>query len=172
MGRYNVRSAADDLLYAADLARSRARANRVAYALQIGATGSDGEFLQLWLRRGVDPTCASAAAGSGEVVYQRDFHKNNTANDPEIVILARAPGELASAGLALCFKPDGRVVRADTELPFSGPGAGYLAGDVYYELSRVVGTTPIGDRLQVQIGYNGSLRLVFGRDLTKLQGGS
>jgi prepilin-type N-terminal cleavage/methylation domain-containing protein len=172
VGRFYTRSAADDLMYAADLARSRARANRRAYALQVGALGVDGELLVITVRRGAGTTCESAGpgAGKGEVVFTADYGKDNATNNPDVAILRRAPAELASPDVFLCFKPDGRVVRSDTELPFTGPTVDYLAGDVFYELTRVAGTTPVGDRLQVQIGYNGSIRLVYGRDLAKLQG--
>lgn len=170
IGRFYTRSAAEDLVYAADLARSRARANRRAYGLQVGGLGVDGELLKITVRRGTDTTCANASAAKGEVVFTADYSKDNAAGNPHVAILARAPKELASSTLYLCYKPDGRVVRSDTELPFTGPNAQFLAGDVYYELSRVAGTTPVGDRLQVQIGYNGSVRIGFGRDLSKLQG--
>ncbi|MCB9740898.1 MAG: hypothetical protein H6747_16650 [Deltaproteobacteria bacterium] len=172
VGRFYTRSAADDVMYAADLARSRARSNRRAYGLQVGGLGVDGELLKVTVRRGSGTSCdsAGAGAGKGEVVFTADYAKDNAAGNPYVAIIKRAPAEVSSPTVFLCFKPDGRVVRSDTELAFSGPTDAYLAGDVYYELSRVAGTTPVGDRLQVQIGYNGSIRLVHGRDLTKLQG--
>ena len=171
IGRFYGRSAAEDLLYAADLARSRARAQRVAYTVSAGNNGIDGELLNIVVRRGQGTACSSADATNGEVLYTAAYTKNNATNNPEIAIMRRAPNELLKAGALLCFKPDGRVVRADTEQPFSPPASGYLAGDAWFELSRVQGTTAIGDLWQVKIGYNGSSRLTFGHDLAKLKGG-
>jgi Tfp pilus assembly protein FimT len=170
VGRYYTRSAAEDLMYASDLARSRARANRRAYAVQVGGLGVDGELFKVVVRRGAGTSCESANATNGEVVFTADYSKGNTAGNPSVAVLRRAPAELLAANHFLCFKPDGRVVRSDTGLAYRGPAAGYLAGDVYYELSRVAGTTPVGDKLQVQIGYNGSIRLTYGHDLDKLVG--
>jgi Tfp pilus assembly protein FimT len=170
IGRFYTRSAAEDLMYAADLARSRARANRRAYALQVGGLGVDGELYKVVVRRGAGISCDSANATNGEVVYTADYSKANAAGNPTVAILRRAPAELLSSNHFLCFRADGRVVRSDTGLPYRGPAVGYLAGDAYFELSRVFGTTPVGDRLQVQIGYNGSVRLTYGNDLSQLQG--
>ncbi len=171
IGRFYGRSAAEDLLYAADLARSRARAQRVAYTVSAGSNGIDGELLKIVVRKGQGTACSSADPANGEILYTADYSKNNPTNNPEIAIMRRAPNDLLKSGAMLCFKPDGRVVRADNELPFSPPTADFLAGDAYFELSRVQGTTAIGDLWQVQISYNGSSRLTFGHDLAKLKGG-
>lgn len=170
VGRFYTRSAAEDLLYATDLARSRARAQRIAFSVSVGTLGVDGEGLHIQARRGATTACASANATNGALVYESDWSSNNARNNPTVVVLARAPAELSTGGMFLCFKPDGRLVRSDTELTFAPPTAGMLAGDVFFTLARVQGTTPIGDRLQLQVAYNGSARITFGHDLTKLQG--
>ncbi len=170
IGRFFTRSGAEDLLYAADLARSRARAQRLSYSLSVGGLGVDGELMHIIVRRGTGSACASAVGGGSTVVYESDWGKDNPRGNPDIAVLRRAPKELGNAGMTVCFKPDGRVVRGDTEMPFSPPTPGYLAGDCYFELTRVHGTTPVGDILQVQIGYNGSSALTYGHDLGALQG--
>ena len=127
--------------------------------------------MKIEVRRGQGTACSSADSTNGEVLYTADYSKDNPTGNPLVAIMRRAPNDLLKAGAMICFKPDGRVVRADNELPFSPPTAGYLAGDVYFELSRVQGTTAVGDLWQVQISYNGSSRLTFGHDLAKLKGG-
>ncbi len=170
IGRFFTRSGAEDLLYAADLARSRARAQRLAYSLSVGGLGVDGELMNITVRRGTSSACSSAIGGGSTVAYTSDWGKNNPRGNPDIAVLRRAPKELGNSGMTVCFKPDGRVVRGDTEMPFSPPAPGFLAGDCYFELTRVHGTTPVGDILQVQIGYNGSSALTHGHNLGALQG--
>ncbi len=166
--RQNLRDAAEDVLYAAGLARSRARANRRAYGLQVGKVGSKGEYLTITLRRGTGTKCDTL--GGGSVEYTREYTATNAAGRPEIAIVTRAPSELSSNTVFACFKPDGRMVRSDTGLPFRPPEKGWFAGDVYYELRRVNGSVAVGTAVQVQLGYNGTARLTYGVDLSKLQG--
>lgn len=166
--RQNLRSAAEDVLYAAGLARSRARASRRAYGLQVGKLGNKGEFLTITVRRGASGACSSLAGGTVE--YTVEYTDKNTAGRPEVAIMARAPSELSSNTVFPCFKPDGRMVRSDTGLPFRAPAKGWFAGDVYYELRRVDNKIPMGTALQVQLGYSGTSRLTYGVDISKLQG--
>lgn len=166
--RQNLRDAAEDVLYAAGLARSRARSNRRAYGLQIGKVGSQGEYLTITIRRGTGSKCSTLVGGTVE--YTREYTKNNAAGLPEISIVTRAPSELTSNSVFACFKPDGRMVRADNGLAFSPPEKGWFAGDVFYELRRINQTTPVGTAVQVQLGYNGTARLTYGLDLSKLKG--
>ena len=166
--RQNLRSAAEDVLYAAGLARSRARASRRVYGLQVGKVGSANERLTITVRRGTSSKCSSIS--SGTVEYTTEYTDKNTAGLPEVAIVTRAPSELSSNTVFPCFKPDGRMVRSDTGLPFRAPAKGWFAGDVFYELRRMNGTTAVGTALQVQLGYSGTARLTYGLDLSKLQG--
>ncbi len=166
--RQNLRSAAEDILYAAGLARSRARTNRRAYGLQVGKTGLKDEFLTLTLRRGTGTSCDTIP--SGTVEYTVEYTPTNAQGLAEVAIVARAPSELSSITVFPCFKPDGRMVRSDTGLAFRAPEKGWYAGDVYYELRRINGKVKMGTPLQVRLGYNGTARLTYGSDLSKLQG--
>ncbi len=89
-----------------------------------------------------------------------------------MVVTAYAPAELAASTSVLCFKPDGRLLRADTALPFSPPIGSLLgAGDVIVELRRSNSGEVAGTALQVSVGYNGTARVTFGKPLAALQGG-
>ncbi|MCO4760996.1 MAG: prepilin-type N-terminal cleavage/methylation domain-containing protein [Myxococcales bacterium] len=166
--RQNLRNAAEDIMYAAGIARSRARASRRAYGLQVGKLGSDGEALTITVRRGTGSKCDTI--GAGTIEYSRSYAANNTIGLSHVAIVKRAPSELGSNGTFPCFKPDGRMIRSDTGLPFRAPANGWFAGDVFYELRRKDGSLAVGTPLQVQFGYNGTARLTHGVDLSKLQG--
>ena len=63
------------------------------------------------------------------------------------------------------------MLRGDTGAPFNPPGGSTLAaGDIVIELQRRDKGAQIGNRLQVQIGYNGTARITFGRPIGALQG--
>ena len=166
--RQNLRNAAEDVIYAANTARSRARTNRRAYGVSIGKTGMGGEPLTITVRRGSGTDCGSLTDGTVE--YLKEYTPSNNDGLAPVVVTARAPSELRSGKMFLCFKPDGRVVRGDTEQPFRPAVAGWFAGDVYFELQRVDGSTRIGPKLQVKVGYNGSTRITYGLNLGALQG--
>lgn len=170
---YYLRSAADDVVYAASLARNQAAANRRAYGLFFEGLDGAGAGLKVRVHQGADTTCASTAPGGGALqMYQADWTIGNALNYPAIAIVAYAPGEMTNSAVWVCFKPDGRVLRADLSLPFSPPaGSLFGAGDIVVELQRVEANgLVVGNRLQVQIGYNGTARITFGRDTSKLQG--
>lgn len=170
--RQNLRQAGEDLVYAAEQARSRARSQRRAYGVLVGNGGGATDPLKVQLLRGKGTTCASIIGG--QVVAEFDHGQGNLLNNPNVKVVAKAPQELSSPGVFPCFKPDGRVLRSDSGTPFSPPsGLGHAAGDVFFELRRVDGTgTEVGDRLQVQITYSGNARLTHGYPLADLQGGS
>jgi Tfp pilus assembly protein FimT len=167
---YNLRSAADDFLYGVNLARSQAVSNHRAYGIVLtGLTPTSP--LKFKVVQGLGTQCSSIVGGL--VVYSADYSPGNLLNDPPVRIRAFAPGDLSNAGADLCFKTDGRVLRADTAVPFSPPsGSKFEAGDVYLELIRLSDDgSEIGTAIQVQVGYNGTARITFGRPLNQLQGG-
>lgn len=164
----NLRSAAEDIIYAGNLARSRARSNRRAYGVSV-TLGDDG--LKVDVIRGTSGACSSLADAGATNVYSSDYRKNNPKGNPVIAVVASAPADLTDPTAFPCFKPDGRVLRADSATPFSAPsGTSFQAGDVFYELMRVTSDgTKIGNRLQVQFSYSGNARLTFGYKLAALQ---
>jgi Tfp pilus assembly protein FimT len=168
--QYDLRSAADDVIYAVTLARSQAVANHRAYGLMV-APVAVGVPLKLRVVQGAGTQCNTLAAGLE--VYSVSYAVGNPKNLPQIFVTHFAPGELTNGGAHLCFKPDGRMLRADTGQPFSPPsGTKLSAGDVWLEFMRVTDQgAPLGTPLQVQVGYNGSARIVVGKPTDLLQGG-
>lgn len=165
---YNLRSAADELVYAVDLARSQAMANRTAYGIVFDNATANGQYV-FRVYKGSDATCASAAAGN--LVRTVDYSATNADNNPAIMFTRTAPSEVATPAAFLCFKPDGRLIRGDNGRTFSAPTGSLLsAGDVVLELARAEGGGAIGTPLQIQIGYNSTARVIFGRPTELLQG--
>ncbi len=169
MRAYNLRSAADDVLFAVNLARSQAVSNHRAYGLVLTALSPTAP-LKFTVVQGTGTQCSSLVGGL--VVYSADHSPANITKPPPIRIRGYAPSDLGIAGADLCFKTDGRVLRADTGMPFSpAVGTAFEAGDVVLELVRITDDeTEIGTPLQVQIGYNGTARITFGRPIALLQG--
>jgi prepilin-type N-terminal cleavage/methylation domain-containing protein len=168
--QYNLRSAADDLMYGVNLARAQAVSNHRAYGVVIGPVVA-GNPLKFNVVQGTGTACSSLVGGL--IVYSADYSVGNPLKTPAVSIRGFAPVDLAKDGANLCFKTDGRVLRADTGLPFSPPNGSLLeAGDVFLELVRVDdGGGELGNAVQVQVGYNGTARLTFGHPLGQLQGG-
>ncbi len=167
--QYDLRSAADDVVYGAELARSLAASNRRAYGLLITPL-TNASPLKFSVVQGTGTSCSTLAGGT--TVYSADYSPGNLTNEPPIRVRAFAPSELNAAGANICFKNDGRVLRADLGIPFSPPLSTQLsAGDVFLELVRITETgAEIGTPLQVQIGYNGTARILSGRMLNNFQG--
>lgn len=164
----HLRSAADELVFAVDLARSHAMANRLAYGLVFDQPKAQGG-LAFRVLQGSDATCGSVLAGT--LVRAVDFGAGNALKEPVIGIVDMAPKEVKTAGVFACFKPDGRMIRGDNGHTFSPPtGTKLGAGEVVVQIQRLEGTAWLGTPLQVQIGYNGSARVVYGRPLDSLQG--
>lgn len=165
---YNLRSAADELVYAVDLARSQAMANRTAYGIVFDNATAGGQYI-FRVYKGGDATCASVPLGN--LVRTVDYGATNVDNNPAILFTRTAPSELGTPASFLCFKPDGRLIRGDNGRTFSAPTGSLLsAGDVVLELARADDGGAIGTPLQVQIGYNSTARVIFGRPTEQLQG--
>ena len=164
----HLRGAADDLVFAVDLARSQAMANRLAYGVVFDQPKAMGAFAFRVLQ-GTDATCGSVLAGTQIRVV--DYGPGNPKTDAVIAIVDVAPKEVKSAVAFACFKADGRMIRGDKGRAFSPPmGTKIGAGDLMIEIQRLQAGNWLGTPLQVQIGYNGSARVVHGRPLAQLQG--
>ncbi len=165
---YNVRAAADDLIQAVDFARTQAQSNRRAYVVALGGL-ANGAALKFDVWQGTGTTCTSWVGG--QKVRTIDYTPGNIKHLSPVQVSRFAPSDLTTAAAHICIKPDGRVLRADVSLPFSPPTGSKLgAGDVVIELARVEGTLVLGTPVQVQIGYNGTARIVVGRPIDELQG--
>lgn len=164
----HLRGAADDLVFAVDLARSQAMANRRAYGLVFDQPKASGAF-SFRVLQGADATCGSVLAGT--LLREVNYGPGNPKNDAVIGIVDIAPKELKSGIAFACFKADGRMIRGDNARAFSPPlGTKIGAGDVVVQIQRLQDGNWLGTPLQVQIGYNGSARVVYGRPLDLLQG--
>ncbi len=166
---HNLRTAADDLVYGANLARGQAASNRRAYFLVFSGLAPAGCGLHFSVVQGTGSSCSTMAGGLA--IYTADYGAGNTFGNERVDITAFAPAELLTAGGAVCFKPDGRVLRADTGMYFSAPASTTLeAGDVVLQLQRSEGVANrVGTAVQVRIGYNGTARITFGLPMDQLQ---
>lgn len=164
----HLRGAADDLVFAVDLARSQAMANRRAYGIVLDQPKPAGPF-SFRVLQGADATCGSVLAGVQ--IREVDYGPGNAKNDAVIAIVDVAPKELKSGTAFACFKADGRMIRGDNGRAFSPPlGTKLGAGDIVVQIQRLEAGNWLGTPLQVQIGYNGSARVVHGRPIDFLQG--
>lgn len=167
----HLRNAAEELVFAAETARSKARSNRIAYGVFVGNGGLVNDEFKGDVVRGLDTSCSTVDLVNGTKVHSFDFSKNNVIGEPEVKVNQKAPGDFAQPSTFICFKPDGRVLNGATGLPFSAPaGTKFSAGDVFFELVRISDTgSKIGNKLQVQITYSGNAKITFGYDLDKLK---
>lgn len=165
---YNLRSAADDVIQAVDFARTQAQANRRAYVVTLAGIGN-GTQLDFEVWQGTGTACSTWVGG--QKVRSISYKTGNAKNLPEVQIVRFAPLDLANPLAHLCIKPDGRVLRADLSLPYSPPtGSTIGAGDVVLELARIENGTQMGTPIQVQVGYNGTARIVVNRPIEELFG--
>lgn len=165
---YHIRSAADDVISAVDFARSQASANRRAYVITLGGLGNTAALkFDVW----ECPNTNCAAWAGGQKLRSVNYLPNNQHNLPPIQVTRFAPLDLANTDAHVCIKPDGRVLRSDISVPFSPPlGSTMGAGDVTLELQRAEDTGPLGNPVQVQITYNGTARVTFGKPIEDLYG--
>ena len=169
---YNLRSAADDVIQAVDFARAQAQSTRRAYVLTLGAQVANGPLkFEVWQSNSA--SCKTWSAGREIHTRAVDYRPTNPRNAPAVQVTRFAPSDLATSNAHVCIKPDGRVLRSDLALAFSPPVGTAMplgAGDVILELQRVESGNAVGVPVQVQIGYNGTARLTYGRDTVPLVG--
>jgi prepilin-type N-terminal cleavage/methylation domain-containing protein len=160
-----LQRASDAFVNQAMFARVQAAARHRAYEMRVIL--SDGvNSGAIVLNEGISAACTQAISIDGSV--QPSFEKNG--QDPEpilgvksvdflkahelVVIESVEPAELAST--ALCFKPDGRVLREDTGSPVTPAPEGYAAGEAVYTLRLMTGEgQPTQQVRRVIIPYNG-----------------
>ncbi len=152
---YAVRSAADDIILAVDFARTEAMATRRSYVLTLGGqtVGNPLKF-DVWQC----PTSDCSLWATGLKVRSIDFSPTNPQNVAPVMVSNYAPLDLAGPVTHVCIRPDGRVWRTDIPVSFSPPSGTTLgAGDVVLEIQRK-NDAGVGNKVQVQIGYNGTPR--------------
>ena len=131
-----------------------------AYGLY-GETGSGGANGKLWIVEGVNSSCLSLTDPNAEVLRTVDFKKSH----PSVVVEGIEPQNLNLGSKGLCFKPSGRVVRADTGAPIPSSNPELGAGDAAIVLTQKVNSrgtlVPHVPSHRVTIEYNGNVQLKF-----------
>lgn len=154
--RRQVFEAGQAILDLVEFAKVQAAARNRAYQLvPILSTGQAGENGGVVLNEGPTSACLNFQ-GPGSVANVRSL---DLAQDfPAIHLVAVQPGDLAQA--TLCIKPDGRVLRADTQMPVPSGDSRYGAGDARIMVQRYGSSgQPEGVRVAVVIPFNGGARL-------------
>ncbi|MBM4387151.1 MAG: prepilin-type N-terminal cleavage/methylation domain-containing protein [Deltaproteobacteria bacterium] len=142
----------DAVEFARVQAASRNRAYQMVVQLNAGAEGTNGTIR---LNEGPTSACLNFGAGLADVRVV-DF----SVETPNIFIIGSTPEDLVLS--SLCFKPDGRVLRVDTQMPVASPDAQYEAGEAIYSLQRRTmdgKTDPIIHG--IVIPYNGVPRVAY-----------
>jgi len=79
---------------------------------------------------------------------------------PWVHLVGLSPQNLVTT--SLCIKPDGRVLRTDTQMPVQSGHQLYAAGDARIIVQRFEGgDTPVGTQSAVVIPFNGAARVAF-----------
>lgn len=131
-----------------------------AYGL-FGEKGSGGANGKLWVVEGLNSSCSSLFDPSAETLRTVDFKKQH----PSVVIEGIEPQNLNLGVKGLCFKPSGRIVRADTGSPIPSNNPELGSGDVAIVLTQKVNSRgvlmPHLPSHRVTIEYNGNVYLKF-----------
>ncbi len=156
--RREVVEAAQAILDLIEFAKVQAAARNRAYqVVPVVTNGQPGGNGSVTLNEGTTSACLnfgdpSALQNVRTVDLARDF--------PAIHLVAVSPQDLAQA--TLCIKPDGRVLRADTQMPIPSGDSRYAAGDARIVVQRYGSSgQPEGPRNTVVIPFNGAARLAF-----------
>jgi type II secretory pathway pseudopilin PulG len=142
-----MRSATQEVMHLMDLARVQAQSRNRAYevAVNLGAG-------LITLNESANTKCSGIASGLSNVrqlvlgVGNGDFG--------EVGIVKVLPDGLGSQ-FNLCFKPDGRVLRTDTEKPIPSSDAVYGAGEARIVLQRKQKGIFVEVRHTIVVPYNG-----------------
>jgi Tfp pilus assembly protein FimT len=126
-----------------------------------GETGGTGDNGKLWLVEGTNSSCMSLLDPLAVVIRTVDFNMLH----PSVEVEEIQPENLNLAKKGICFKPSGRIVRADTGAPIPSKNPELGAGEVEIVLVQKVhsrGTLVTHlPRHRITIGYNGDVQLKF-----------
>jgi type II secretory pathway pseudopilin PulG len=157
-------NATESLVNQVEFARVQAAARNRAYRLRV--VRSDGvNSGAIHLDEGTGTACTPAtfekdAADPEPILDVR--HVDFTLDHKEVRIIETVPEDLDAT--ALCFKPDGRVLRVDSGTPVASTD-GYAAGEAVYVLqlfsiSQVNGSAqPTNLYKRVVVPYNGVVKV-------------
>lgn len=156
--RREVVEAAQAVLDLIEFAKVQAAARNRAYqVVPVVSNGQPGGNGRVTLNEGMTSACLNfgdpgAIRNVRTVDLARDFRA--------IHIVAVVPQDLPSA--TLCIKPDGRVLRTDTQMPIPSGDSRYAAGDARIVLQRYGSSgQPEGVQNTVIIPFNGAARLAL-----------
>ncbi len=156
--RREVVQAAQAVLDLIEFAKVQAAARNRAYqVVPVKTDGQPGGNGSVTLNEGTTSACLNfgdpgAIQNVRTVDLARDFRA--------IHLVALVPSDLDQA--TLCIKPDGRVLRTDTQLPVPSGDSRYAAGDARIVLQRYGSSgQPEGVQNTVVIPFNGAARLAL-----------
>lgn len=156
--RREVVHAAQAVLDLIEFAKVQAASRNRAYQIvPVKSNGQPGGNGSVTLNEGTTSACLNfedpqAVRNVRTVDLARDF--------PAIHLVALIPSDLDQA--TLCIKPDGRVLRTDTQLPVPSGDSRYGAGDARIILQRYsMSGVPEGVQNVVIIPFNGAARLAL-----------
>lgn len=142
----------DAVEFARVQAASRNRAYQMVVQMNAGSNGTNGIVR---LNEGPTSACLNFDAGLADVRVV-DF----SVETPSIFIIGSTPADLIMS--SLCFKPDGRVLRVDTQMPVASPNAQYEAGEAIYSLQRRTMDGKIDPIIHdIVIPYSGVARVAY-----------
>lgn len=159
--RRAVRDAAAAVSDMVEFAKVQAASRNRAYLLTVtktgGTYGTNG-LVRVW--EGPSSACIgfdTSAPPLRSFVLADDY--------PVVHIVGTVPSDLEHP-VGLCMKPDGRVVRSDTQQPIQSGNSNYVAGDARILLQRYGGSyggngslQPEGPINAVVVPYHGAPRL-------------
>lgn len=161
-----VRHAAQDVLDAIEFAKVQAAGRYRAYEVELRLTtnarateedpGLQGQIL---VHEGPSSACLNFPNADPEIGWGVRI-VNPGWDYPSVHVVDTVPQDLT--GTSLCVKPDGRVLRTDTQMPIVSGNALYAAGDAQIVLQRYEGNdTPMGVQNVVVVPFNGAARVTW-----------
>lgn len=163
-----VRHAAQDVLDAIEFAKVQAAGRNRAYEVVIRPTeqaraseedpGLQGQIL---VHEGTTSACFNFPNQNDYANPRFGIRIVNPGWDyPTVHVVETVPHDLT--GTSLCIKPDGRVLRTDTQMPIVSENTLYAAGDAHIVLQRYEdNSTPVGVQNVVVVPFNGAARVTW-----------
>jgi len=165
-----LRDAVDDMVDAVEFARLSAAATGKVHGLMFTPPAGNGTPLKAQVVQGIDLSCASLFDPAAKIVRpdrpgdnRLDFTDAAITNRDMVKLVQVSPSEATGAKAFPCFKPDGRVLRADMNRPYVAADVSLAAGELVLALRRFNTTDEaIGETFQVVIPYSGLGRFDVG----------